>query len=113
MIFSLKEGADLWPDKGRLTMQVSTKVVAGALPLCSSSLDDSTDLSDSIPNGDIGDAIEDEAWCPFSLFKYKGENNGAPTGKSEEWGATSRAFNVAAAKTAAGVSWFSLDIDGY
>ena len=113
MIFSPKEGADLWSDKGRLTMQVSTKVVAGALPLCSSSLDDSTDLSDSIPNGDIGDTIVGEAWCPFSLFKYKGENNGAATGKSEEWGATSRAFNVAAAKTAAGVSWFSLDIDGY
>ena len=113
MIFSLKEGEDLWPDKGRFTMQVSTKVVAGARPLCSSSLDDSTDLSDSIPNGDIGDAIVGEAWSPFSLFKYKGENNGAATGKSEEWGATSRAFNVAAAKTAAGVSWFSLDIDGY
>ena len=106
----------LWLDTGEVRIQGSfiLEEAKKLRPFICSLFDAAEDLKEATSKAAVEPPIpEDGACCKVSLPKYKGANIGGGIGNIEVWCAASLTLSVAAARTAAGVSWFSVDTEGY
>ena len=106
----------LWLDTGEVRIQGSfiLEDAKKLRPFVCSLFDAAEDLKEATSKAAFEPPIpEDGTCCKVSLPKYKGANIGGGIGNIEVWCAASLTLSVAAARTAAGVSWFAVDTEGY